>query len=280
LKTYTIVSFSETAGQNDLLTAFLYEIGFDSFEEKNENETDGYIESDLYNADAIAELLNSVESLKKISFKASVLENKNWNEEWEKSFEPILVDETCAVRAPFHAPFNTPYEIVIEPRMAFGTGHHATTEMMISLMLNINFTNKKVLDFGCGTAILAILAEKMGASRVFAHDIEEPAEENSISNALLNDCSHIEVKLGGIEVVPDEKFDVILANVTTNVITEHAEALISRLANDGIILFSGILVDQKETIARMARILNLTLQEEKNKNNWVALMYKPANQTK
>ncbi|MCD8528600.1 MAG: 50S ribosomal protein L11 methyltransferase, partial [Chitinophagales bacterium] len=110
------------------------------------------------------------------------------------------MDELCAVRAPFHKTFNTKFEIVIEPRMAFGTGHHATTEMMLSLMLKQDFKNKSVLDFGCGTAILAILAEKLGANYIFANDIEEPAEENSIANAKLNHCVNIEVMLGGIEV--------------------------------------------------------------------------------
>jgi ribosomal protein L11 methyltransferase len=279
LKKYTVVTLIGTQDLNDLLVAFLADLGYDSFEETSENELVAYIEETIFDENSLKELLTSVESFENISYHFAPLENKNWNEEWEKSFEPIIVDDLCAVRAPFHQTFSTPYEIVIEPRMAFGTGHHATTEMMISFMLSLDFKNKKVLDFGCGTAILAILAEKLGAAEIFANDIEEPAEENSISNALLNNCHKIEVKLGGIEVVPPVKYDIILANVNTHAILDNGEHLYSRLSDNGIILFSGILAEQKETIINMARILNLSIVGEKLKNNWVALLCQKQPQT-
>jgi ribosomal protein L11 methyltransferase len=274
LKNYIVVNFLNTSNQNDLLVAFFSEIGFDSFEEISENKLTGYIEDELFNENSISDVLENSEFFQLITYHFEPLENKNWNEIWEKSFESIVVDDLCAVRAPFHAPFATKYEIVIEPRMAFGTGHHATTEMMISLMLKLDFSGKKVLDFGCGTAILAILAEKMGAKNIFANDIEEPAEENSIANASLNGCNKIEVKLGGIEVVPHDDYEIILVNVNAFAILENGEGLKNKLAKNGFILFSGILVEQKETILNMARILELSIVEEKEKNNWVALLCK------
>jgi ribosomal protein L11 methyltransferase len=274
LTPYITVNFLNTAGQNDLLVAFFSDLGFDSFEEVSDNELVAYIDENIFNESAVSDLLGSMENFNQITYTFAQLENKNWNEIWEKSFEPIVVDGLCAVRAPFHSLFDTPYEIVIEPRMAFGTGHHATTEMMISLMLKLDFKGKKVLDFGCGTAILAVLAEKLGATSVFANDIEEPAEENSIANAALNNCHNIEVKLGGIAVVPDEKYDIIIANVNAMAILENAESLKNKLTKNGLILFSGILVEQKETILNLARILDLSVTEEKIKNNWVALLCK------
>lgn len=274
MKNFIVVNFLNTNGQNDFLIAFFSEIGFDSFEEISENHLTGYIEDLLFSETAICDILENLETFQLITYNFESLENKNWNEIWEKSFEPILVDDLCAVRAPFHPPFSTIYEIVIEPRMAFGTGHHATTEMMISIMLKLDFAGKKVLDFGCGTAILAILSDKMGASKVFANDIEEPAEENSVSNAKLNNCNKIEVKLGGIEVVPDDDYEIILANVNTFAILENGEALKNKLSKNGLLLLSGILVEQKETILNMARILKLTIIEEKTKNTWVALLCK------
>jgi ribosomal protein L11 methyltransferase len=158
--------------------------------------------------------------------------------------------------------------------MAFGTGHHATTEMMISAMLKLHFKDKKVLDFGCGTAILAILAEKLGANHIFANDVEEPAFENSILNSEINNCSKIKIELGGIEVVPDEKFGIILANVNTNAILENSKFMVEKLSPNGYILFSGILNSDRETIAKMARILNVEILTIKEKNNWLLFLCK------
>lgn len=274
MKNYTIVQFENTNNQNDLLVAFLSNIDFDSFEEVNENELVAYIEENLFNQEKFDSTIGNIPSLANLKYHVKKLENKNWNEEWEKSFKPIIVDNKCSVRASFHASQNTEYEIVIEPKMAFGTGHHATTEMMISTMLHLDFNNQKVLDFGCGTSILAILVEKLGAKSIFANDIEEPAYENSIVNASINNCHKIEIVLGGIEVVPNEKFGIILANVNTNAILENSKSIVEKLSIHGHILFSGILSSDKETIEQMARMLKLKILTIKEKNNWLLFLCK------
>lgn len=274
MKNYTIVQFENTNNQNDVLIAFLSNISFDSFEEISENKLVAYIDDTLFNQNELEETIKNIPSLSKLKYTSKKLENKNWNEEWEKSFKPIVVDNLCVVRASFHNPQNTKYEIVIEPKMAFGTGHHATTEMMISTMLELDFNNQKVLDFGCGTSILAVLAEKLGAKSVFANDIEEPAYENSILNASINDCHKIEVAFGGIEVLPNEKFGIILANVNTNTILEYSDSIVDKLSIHGHILFSGILSSDKETIEQMTRILKLEILTVKEKENWLLFLCK------
>lgn len=274
MKNYIIVKFENTDKQNDLLVAFLSDIHFDSFEEVTENTLVAYIEEILFNQKELDQIILKISRLEKLTYRISKLENKNWNEEWEKSFQPIVVDDRCAIRASFHPPQNTEYEIVIEPKMAFGTGHHATTEMMISAMLKLDFKNKKVLDFGCGTSILAILAEKLGAKSVFANDIEEPAYENSVLNASINNCHKIEIALGGVEVLPDEKFGIILANVNTNTILEYSKFIVEKLSSKGYILFSGILSSDKETIEKMCRILKLEILTVDEKNNWLLFLCK------
>lgn len=274
MKNYTIVQYENTNNQNDLLVAFLSDIDFDSFEELSENELVAYIDENLFNQEKIDSTIGNIPSLANLKYHVKKLENKNWNEEWEKSFKPIIVDNKCSVRASFHPPQNTQYEIIIEPKMAFGTGHHATTEMMISAMLQLDFNNQKVLDFGCGTSILAVLAEKLGAKSIFANDIEEPAYENSIVNANINNCHKIEVALGGIEEVPNEKFGVILANVNTNTILENSKFIVEKLSIHGHILFSGILSSDKETIEQMARMLKLEILTIKEKNNWLLFLCK------
>ena len=165
------------------------------------------------------------------------------------------------------------YELVIEPKMAFGTGHHATTAMVMSIMLSMNFKNKLVLDFGCGTGILSLLAEKMGADEIQANDIEEPAYQNTIENAQINKCIKIHPHHGDIAIVPDKKYEIILANVTTNTIKENLGKLISLLTPKGDILLSGILLNQEEEIKKSAHSMDLIFVNRKNQENWVALHY-------
>ena len=277
MKNYISVNFKNTKNQNDLLVAFLSEINFDSFEEVNENHLIAYVEEENFDESGLKTILKNLSEKEDLQYTVSKLENKNWNEEWEKNFQPIVVNNKCSVRASFHPPQNTEHEIIIEPKMAFGTGHHATTEMMIATMLELPFKGEKVLDFGCGTAILSILAEKLGAVSIFANDIEEPAYDNSLLNASINGCDLIKVAIGGIEVVPKEKFGIILANVNTNAILHNSSLLVEKLASEGVILFSGILVSDKETIKEMARTLNLEILNIKEKNNWLLFLCKKKN---
>lgn len=267
---YKIVKFEVAEDIKEILIAVLDNIQFDSYEE-NDNELIAYVKEEDLNISVLKSVLESMEVLEKLKYEVSDLENKNWNAEWENSFKPITIDGECTIRASFHEAFDTKYVIEIEPKMAFGTGHHATTEMMISLMLKMNFENKTVLDFGTGTGILAILAEQMKAKSIFANDVEDPAYENVAVNASLNNCTKISNNLGGIEIVPETTYDIILANVNTKALSENLHLLKTRLHHNSIILLSGILIDQVDVILEITKNLGLELLETKEKDKWTAL---------
>ena len=197
----------------EILIAELGFAGFESFVETDAGVT-AYIQKEAYSET----ILNDIQILKsdefEISYTSEEIEQVNWNAEWEKNFNPIVVDDTCAVRAPFHDSYNVPYEIVIEPKMSFGTGHHETTFMILQHLLETDCKDKRVLDMGCGTAVLAILAAMRGAKPVDAIDIDEWCVENSIENTARNKQKHIRVILGGAEVIPSkEKYDIIVSRV-------------------------------------------------------------------
>jgi len=199
------------------------------------------------------------------------LPEKNWNIQWESHFSPIEINDFCYVRADFHPPVNGfKHELVITPRMAFGTGHHETTFMMMEAMEAIDFKDKLVFDFGCGTGILAILASKLGAKKVVALDIEEPAVENSIDNARLNGVgANIDVFGGDLKAVSLANQDVILANINRNVILEELPTLKNQLSSSGLLLISGILFTDWELITNMADSLHLNLVNAKKKGDWM-----------
>lgn len=267
---YKIVKFQDTQEVSEILVAALDSIQFDSYEE-NENELIAYIIAEDLNISSLDSVLQSMPVLEKLKYTVSDLENKNWNAEWESSFKAITIDGECTIRASFHEKFDTKHVIEIEPKMAFGTGHHATTEMMISFMLKMDFENKNVLDFGTGTGILAILAEQMQAKSIFANDVEDPAFENVAVNTALNHCTKISNNLGGIEIVPQTTYDIILANVNTKALSENLHLLKTRLHKESIILLSGILIDQVEIILEITKNLGLELLETKEKDKWTAL---------
>ena len=179
---------------SEILVAELAEVGFESFVD-TETGLQAYIQEPLWNANILSDIqiLHSEEF--QISYSYQTIEQVNWNEEWEKHFEPITVDDKCTVRATFHPEAHTPYEIVIDPKMSFGTGHHETTYMMLQFLLKEELKGKKVLDMGCGTSVLAIMAAKRGASEVLAIDVDEWCVENSIENVERNGCKHIKVQL-------------------------------------------------------------------------------------
>lgn len=270
---YKKVIFPDTAGKNDILIAILSGINFDSFEEK-ENELIAYIEEELFDIGDLRSSLSILPSLKCLKFEIDELENKNWNAVWESSFKPVIIDDKCTIRASFHDKATTEYEIEIEPKMAFGTGHHATTHMMISFMLNLNFKDKTVLDFGSGTGILSVLAEKLKAKSIFANDVEDPAFENLAVNAKLNNCTKISNNLGGVEVVPADKYDIILANVNTKALSENLHLLKGKMHAETIIMLSGILIEQREIILKICKDLDFILLETKEQNKWTSLLYK------
>ena len=191
---------------------------------------------------AFNQLLEEIQILQsnefQISYTAQEIEQVNWNEEWEKNFDPIEVDGLCEVRAPFHKSSGLEYDIVIEPKMSFGTGHHETTHMMIKHLLKLDLTDKKTLDMGCGTGVLAILAEKKGAQPIDAIDIDNWCYLNSQENAMRNDCKHIEVKEGDATLLVGQSYDVIIANINRNILMQDIPTYSDCLDVGGVLLLS------------------------------------------
>src|SRR5690606_39241473 len=233
----------------DILIAELGYAGFESFVE-NEDGVTAYIQKGEWNAHILndVQIVNNEEF--KISFSVKEIEQVNWNAEWEKNFNPIEVDNICTVRAPFHAKPDTKYDIVIEPKMSFGTGHHETTHMMIQHLLKLDMKDRKVLDMGCGTGILAILAEKMGARPIDAIDIDNWCYENSIENVERNNCKHITVYEGDVSLIRDRKYDVIIANINRNILLEDIPHYSKSLNKDGVLLLSGFYKDDILSISK------------------------------
>ncbi|HEU4471453.1 MAG TPA: 50S ribosomal protein L11 methyltransferase [Flavisolibacter sp.] len=213
------------------------------------------------------------ELLKTYSFDTSTVEEQNWNEVWESNFQPVVVDDFCAIRAEFHPSFNSvvEHEIVITPKMSFGTGHHATTFMMIRQMRGMDFAGKKVFDFGTGTGILAILAEKLGAIAISAIDVDEWSIRNAGENAERNKCSHIELALS--TEVPAGKFDIILANINRHVILQYLPLLKKALNARGYLLLSGLMTSDEQDVVEACSGLGLQFAQRDERSNWISLLY-------
>ena len=261
--------------ESDIVTAILGDLGFESFIDEN-GFLLAYIQQDISANDEtffneVIRNLNLLEFETQASYK--IIEQQNWNETWEKSFEPILLENKCLIRAPFHSENNSILNIVIEPKMSFGTGHHQTTFLMLQTLFDIDLKNKKVLDMGCGTAVLAILAEKLGASIITAIDIEEWAFENSLENIKLNNCNQIKVLLGGSEKIGDSKFDVVIANINKNVLLKDMLSFANALNINGTLLLSGFFETDASDLIKAASPLQLYHIETKTKDEWAMIMF-------
>ncbi len=257
---------------SEILIAELGELPFESFIE-TEDGLSAYIQKDLWDEN----ILKGVHILENPNFKVShtieQVEQVNWNEEWEKNFEPIDVDGKCHVRAPFHEKTNAEYEIVIEPKMSFGTGHHETTHMMIQHLLETDLKGKKTLDMGCGTAILAILAEMKGAQPIDAIDIDNWCYLNSIENVEHNNCHHISVYEGDATLLEGKKYDIIIANINRNILLNDMQAYVDCLNDNGILFLSGFYREDIVVINESCTSKGLQFAGQKERNNWVALKY-------
>lgn len=256
----------------EILIAQLGETAFESFVETEKGVT-AYVQKDLWNENILSniQLLDSDEF--SVKYTVEEIEQVNWNEEWEKNFEPILVDETCYVHAPFHDRKNVEYNIEIEPKMSFGTGHHETTHMMIQHLLDTDVFDKSVLDMGCGTAILAILAEMKGAQPIDAIDIDNWCYLNSIENAERNNCKHISVFEGDAALLKGKNYDIIIANINRNILLEDMQQYTDCLNPKGILLLSGFYDDDIPAIDVSCQQKGLSLIKKYERNKWVALKY-------
>jgi len=256
----------------EILIAELGNVGFESFVE-NENGLTAYIQKENWN-DALLEgifILNSDEF--SIDYTQHEVAQTNWNAAWEKNFEAIEVDGTVSIRAPFHENPNLKYDIVIEPKMSFGTGHHETTHMMVQHLLQLELENKKVLDMGCGTGILAIFAEMRGAKPTDAIDIDNWCYLNSIENVARNNCEHISVFEGDSTLLTDKKYDVIIANINRNILLMDMEIYTNCLNEKGVLLLSGFYKEDIPMIDAEVSKYQLKLEITLERNNWVALKY-------
>lgn len=258
------------------------ELGFTGFESFVETETGciAYIQKQeafldgTINFDALLENIHILQSKEfKISYTAEEIEQVNWNQEWEKNFDPIEVDNQCQVRAPFHPSSGLAYEIVIEPKMSFGTGHHETTHMMIKHLLKLDLSGKKTLDMGCGTGVLAILAEKRGAHPIDAIDIDNWCYLNSVENIERNECKHIRVQEGDASLLVNQSYDVIIANINRNILIEDIPKYTECLGNEGILLLSGFYTEDIPLISEICNKHNLYINANYERNNWVACKF-------
>lgn len=256
----------------EILLAELGELDFESFIE-TENGLSAYIQKDLWNENILENIYILQNPEFKISHTIENIEQVNWNEEWEKNFSPIDVDGKCYVRAPFHEKSNAEFEIVIEPKMSFGTGHHETTHMIIQHLLETDVKGKKTLDMGCGTAILAILAEMKGAKPIDAIDIDNWCYLNSIENAERNNCKEITVYEGDAELLKGKKYDVIIANINRNILLNDMQSYVDSLNDNGIIFFSGFYTEDFDAINESCTSKGLTFEKEIVRNNWMSLKY-------
>ena len=256
----------------EILIAELGYGGFESFVE-TENGVTAYIQKKDWKENILGhiQILSSDEF--KITYTFDEIEQTNWNEEWEKNFQPIIVDDVCTVRAPFHDVPKTKYDIIIEPKMSFGTGHHETTHMMIQHILNNDFSNKSVLDMGCGTGVLAILAEMKGAAKIDAIDIDNWCYLNSLENVQRNNCKHISVYEGDASLLKEKAYDVIIANINRNILLADMSKYVTCLKKEGLLFLSGFYKDDISIINKECSKYGLKLQESLEKNNWVSLKF-------
>jgi ribosomal protein L11 methyltransferase len=267
----------ETANpeESDILVARLSQSGFEGFEEVP-GSLIAFIPESLYQADDTEKIITEVKNKpgSEPDYKTEIIEPRNWNAEWEKEYEPVLVDSFCVVRANFHQPVpGIKYDLLITPKMSFGTGHHATTFMMLSLMREIEFRGLNVLDFGTGTGVLAILASKMGASSVLAIDSDPVCIENATENKMLNHCEDISIELRD-NLVGLGQFDVILANINLAVLLENMAFLRQHLTQTGVLLGSGILASDEDKMSARAAFYGFKLAKRMTMDNWISFSLK------
>ena len=257
----------------DILAALLADVGFESFEQTADG-VDAFVKKELWDKDAVSEVIKLYDFEAKIDFSEELVVGQDWNEEWEKHyFNPIVFEDKCVIHSSFHKDFpRLQYDIVIDPKMAFGTGHHETTSLMIKRILDAEMTGKSVLDMGTGTGVLAILSAMVGAANVVGVEIDPPAYENAVANAQLNGHPEIDLRLGCAETVTESNsFDFVLANINRNIITADIDRYASALKAGGEMMLSGFYVDDVPVVEAAANKCGLERVSVIEKNRWANL---------
>lgn len=254
----------------DILIASLSEAGFESFME-TETGLQAFIAESSFDRTFLDEMNLLKNDLAVVSYNIETIAEQNWNAAWESDFHPIEVGDQCRIRAPFHASRDVHYEIIVAPKMSFGTGHHETTWLMMKQMLDLNINGKSVLDMGTGTGVLAILAAKMGAAEVVAIDNDDYAFENALENVALNQPVDIAVEKGAADQINGRTFQVILANINKNVLLHDMQTFTDALEKEGKLLLSGFFESDVTDLVRKAESCGLRLHRKSEKNHWAVL---------
>ena len=274
---YIEVKFTNTEEQNDILLAFLSDTEYEMFD-TSDNGLNAYIREENFSEEILNAIIETIPNSKTISYTFSSIPDRNWNEEWESSFEPVIISDKVVIRAPFHKQFqNCKYELIIEPKMSFGTGHHPTTTLMVEMMLELELEEKELLDMGCGSGVLAILAYKMNARKILAVDFDEWAYENTIENCERNNSTSIEVIKGNVNVIKNRKFDIILANINRNILLADTISYVNCLNKNGYILQSGFLNEDEKLLIQNAELSGLKHIKTNQKEKWSAILFQLTN---
>jgi ribosomal protein L11 methyltransferase len=270
---YLELNINVDADFAEIFMAELGEIGFESFVETDEGLL-AYVQEEFFEEMAVKNLMEDYAERTPISYSIKKIERQNWNEEWERNFQPIEIGSEIYVRADFHEPKpDFKYEIIITPKMSFGTGHHETTSMVMEHQLNIDHQNKKVLDVGTGTGILAILASKLGASHVSAFDIDDWSVENTIENVGLNNTPNVSVRLGTIEDEPHDLYEIVLANINRNILLQQIPTYATFMADGASLVVSGFYEKDIADIQAVAESTGLKKVATLSKNQWASVVF-------
>jgi ribosomal protein L11 methyltransferase len=267
---YICIKFAVATELSDVLIALVAEMPFDTFEETATG-VNAYIKANDFSQEVENEIV-ALKEMIEFTYEKEEIEAQNWNLLWESNFHPIVIDDFCGIRADFHEPVQqVEHEIVLNPNMAFGTGHHETTHMMIQTMRDLDFKGKRVFDFGCGTGILAIMAGKLGATELLGVDNEFPAYESTLENAVKNGVPQIRCIFGTMAAVEEGNFGVILANINRNIIVNALDALYDKLNEGGYILMSGFLKEDEVFMINAIETKGFTYLSTKQRENWVCI---------
>jgi ribosomal protein L11 methyltransferase len=264
------IEFSRVHPWRDVLISDLDQAGFESFVETKSG-LDSYIRENNFEKEKI-QYINDIEDVTEMSWE--LIKDQNWNAKWEENFDPVFVDDKLVIKAPFHKEnFSKSMEITIQPQMSFGTGHHQTTWLISKRLFELDLLDKRVLDMGTGTGVLAVLAEKLGASNIFAPDIDEWSYKNAIENVELNNCSKIEVALGDDQLIKGKEFDVLIANINKNILIQHFSVYSSCLAKGGKMLISGFFSTDAEDLKIEAAKHGFIFEYTFNKDEWAMMQF-------